>query len=252
MNGKYLLAVFSIVMFAWNALADTPAITKLLRNPFLEFGYAKAIHSSKLNHFENLDFDLSTSSEIQGYRKRKLRNGNAFYIQIGVRPYEKIRFGFEYIQTGKNKLRVINHIQSTDQFDSYKLFTDHKAVLFNLNYHPIDWKGFSPYFGASIGISRNKVSKEMINLNYIVGPEVDGERLKRVVNRFAWSLQAGMQYKLFHQIYANASYKFIDFGSVGSSSEYSYNMGNTEEGLPINLKGHLRSHALMFGLGYQF
>ena len=246
----FFIIIFSIAMITINVLANNSEQLNL-SNPFLEIGYTKINHFNKLNHFENLDFD--TGKDIQGYRKRKLKNSDAFYAHIGIKFYKKFRFGLEYIQTGKSKLHLIDYIQSVDEFNSYSLYTNQKTILLNINYHPTNWGIFSPYLGVGIGASRNKVSEEVISLNYNIDLEPEGKRFKNTVTKLAWSLQAGVQYKLSNNLYLNTSYKFIDFGSIkGSSSEHNYIRKNIEEGLPINIKGHLCSHLLMLGLGYQF
>jgi opacity protein-like surface antigen len=116
-----------------------------------------------------------------------------------------------------------------DDFNSLDAKFSALTVMVNAYYDIGNFNGFTPYVGAGIGLSRNKISD--INL-----PATSTSGTK---TSFAYSLQAGVSYDYSEALAIDASYRYIDLGK-GQSGPATIDIDK------------LVSHDFRIGLRYRF
>ncbi len=116
-----------------------------------------------------------------------------------------------------------------DDFNSLDAKFSALTVMVNAYYDIVNYNGFTPYVGAGIGLSRNKISD--INL-----PATSTSGTK---TSFAYSLQAGVSYDYSEALTIDASYRYIDLGK-GQSGPATIDIDK------------LVSHDFRIGLRYRF
>lgn len=101
----------------------------------------------------------------------------------------------------------------------------------------------TPYVGAGIGVAYNKMDEVYFTGNPSLVNRIGGNSDLS----FAWSLMAGVGYKLTNRAVLDVGYRYIDLGSIESS-----NIDNIGAYNPRVQLDDLASHEIRVGLRYNF
>jgi opacity protein-like surface antigen len=105
----------------------------------------------------------------------------------------------------------------------------------------VEWRNstpFTPFLGASLGWARNATDVERINLATQVKTERSEDR-----DNLAWGAMVGVDWDFSESWTAQAAYRYVDLGEVGS--------GAGPSGESISADSHT-SHDLLLGVLYRF
>jgi len=96
-----------------------------------------------------------------------------------------------------------------DDFNSLDAKFSATTLLVNAYYDIGNFNGFTPYIGAGIGISRNKLSDVRLPAGSTSGTKTS----------FAYALHAGVSYDFTEALSVDASYRYIDLGKGKSGPD---------------------------------
>jgi len=119
--------------------------------------------------------------------------------------------------------------QVEDSFTSLDAKYSALTVMANVYYDIVRYRGFTPYVGAGIGLSRNKISDVALPVASSGGTKTS----------FAYALHAGVSYDFSEALTVDASYRYIDLGKGESG------------GIVVDYDD-LKSHDFRIGLRYRF
>lgn len=85
------------------------------------------------------------------------------------------------------------------------------TALFNLYYDLGDWGGFVPYVGAGVGASFNKMDD-------VLSTDSPNTQFGDDETSLAWSVSAGMAYRLTDSLSFDLGYRYIHLGDAHSQS----------------------------------
>ena len=117
------------------------------------------------------------------------------------------------------------------------------TLMFNLYYDIGDYRGFTPYVGAGIGIAHHDVENVIFSNAGALGnnPQFGDENYE-----FAWSLMAGVEKKISRNVSIDIGYRYIDMGDAKSKG-----LDNTGFINPPLELDDLTAHELKVGVRYQ-
>jgi len=119
--------------------------------------------------------------------------------------------------------------QVQDSFTSLDAKYSALTVMANVYYDIVNYYGFTPYVGAGIGLSRNKLSDVALPATSSGGTKTS----------FAYALHAGVSYDVNEALAIDASYRYIDLGKGQSG--------------PLTIDyDDLQAHEFRIGLRYRF
>lgn len=252
-NKNYLIGALSLSLCMVSTNAIGYEFNEAFKKPYLELGYARLKHAKKLSLLQDYD----TVEETTAYSKEKLSGSNAFYLNLGFKTNEYLRVGLEYFYTSNNKLSASNALLEsgviTSNMQYHSLKTKHQVYLLNFSVSPYKMNNFEPFLGLSLGVSNNKISSVSVDNSSTNSLNPDVIFDSKSSRAFAWGANLGARYFFHSNMYLTGSYKFLDFGKLKGSHYYTNMSDNSrgDEGAP-KVKGHLRSHLFMVGVGYQF
>ncbi len=123
----------------------------------------------------------------------------------------------------RSNARVQDDFTSLDA--KYKAYT----AMVNVYYDIGNYRGFTPYVGAGVGLSHNKVTAVSLPVTSTSGSKTS----------FAYALHAGVSYDINEALAVDASYRYIDLGKGKSGGDaFTYDK--------------LASHDFRIGLRYRF
>lgn len=103
--------------------------------------------------------------------------------------------------------------------------------------------GFTPYLGAGVGVSYNKMSEVYFTDNpYLVNRIEGASRLS-----MAWSLMAGVGYQVSDRAILDLGYRYMDYGKATSGR-----LDNTNSVNPAVRVSDITAHEVKIGLRYHF
>jgi len=115
------------------------------------------------------------------------------------------------------------------------------TLMFNLYRDLGNYGGFTPYIGAGIGASYNKLSQVYFTGN----PNLVNRIAGNSDLSFAWSVMAGVGYQLSERAVLDVGYRFIDLGSIKSGRVDSAGFVN-----PAVRVNDIYAHEFKIGLRY--
>jgi len=119
--------------------------------------------------------------------------------------------------------------QVQDSFTSLDAKYSALTVMANVYYDIGNFNGFTPYVGAGVGVSRNKLSDVALPVASTSGTKTS----------FAYALHAGVSYDYSEALAIDASYRYIDLGKGQSGGD-------------VVDYDNLISHDIRIGLRYRF
>lgn len=203
-----------------------------------------AAYQNKVRYSNNLD--KNESDTLGGLRL-------AYGIVLPVEKHH-IRAEIEYGYNGDSKLDndifYMIAAKKTQGIQGYigedVGFTNKvksQFVMTNVYYDFVNDTDFTPYFSAGIGYAKLK-SENGISVRGVT------EKFSESSNNFAWSLGAGVSYDITDNFVLDAGYRYIDYGKVKSSKEFSI-PGQTFNHVG-NMSAKMTSNELNVGLRYTF
>ncbi len=130
-----------------------------------------------------------------------MKNALVADIGIGCQFTENLRGDVTLGYRDKSRVR--------DDFNSLDAKFSAATLLVNAYYDIGNFNGFTPYVGAGIGVSRNRISD--INLP---ATSTSGSKTS-----FAYALHAGVSYEVNEALSIDASYRYIDLGKAKSGPD---------------------------------
>jgi opacity protein-like surface antigen len=107
-----------------------------------------------------------------------------------------------------------------------------------------DWR---PYLGVGAGIAFNRLDTLTYTFNNVPSATEPGTR----TSPFAWSLMAGIGYKMSNSATLDIGYKYLDAGKVASSGLVTLTANGTTYTQPA-VTDKLRAHELTVGVRFSF
>ncbi len=117
------------------------------------------------------------------------------------------------------------------------------TAMFNLYRDLGNYGGFTPYIGAGIGASYNKLSQVYFTGN----PNLTNKIAGNSDLSFAWALMAGVGYQVSQRAIIDFGYRYIDMGSIKSGRVDNAGFVNPA----VDLQD-IRAHEFKVGLRYHF
>ncbi len=117
------------------------------------------------------------------------------------------------------------------------------TAMFNLYRDLGNYGGFTPYIGAGIGASYNKLSQVYFTDNPNLTNKIAGNNDLS----FAWALMAGVGYQMSQRAIIDFGYRYIDMGSIKSGRVDNAGFVNPA----VDVKD-IRAHEFKIGLRYHF
>jgi opacity protein-like surface antigen len=103
--------------------------------------------------------------------------------------------------------------------------------------------GFTPYLGAGVGVSYNKMSEVYFTDNpYLINRIQGDSRLS-----LAWALMAGVGYQVSDRAILDLGYRYMDYGKANSGR-----IDNTNSINPAVRISDITAHEVKIGLRYHF
>lgn len=187
------------------------------------------------------------SSGNNYYISKKLKDGGVFKIALG-KDFGMVRSEVEFMLSPKHKFSLTNAV-STVPFGgtlTNKFHTSYQTYFINTFY---DFKNLhstiKPYLGFGLGFSKNTLSKQ-------ASTTANGRDFfiyqKKSGNSFAWNLSVGSMVNLNKNIYLDFSYRFVDLGKIKGSTTLLPSGVSAAK----NVKGNIRNHIFLAGMGLKF
>ena len=117
------------------------------------------------------------------------------------------------------------------------------TAMVNAYYDFGNFRGFSPYLGAGIGLSHNKMDDVYFTENPLLVNTIEGGSK----TSFAWAVMAGFGYQISQRAILDVGYRFMDLGDVSSGTIDSAGYVNP----PVEVDD-LTAHEFRVGLRYHF
>jgi opacity protein-like surface antigen len=105
---------------------------------------------------------------------------------------------------------------------------------------------FTPYLGAGLGVASNHLKP----VTYAFNGTASATETGMTKTNFAWSLAAGVGYKLGSATTLDLGYRYLDAGDVASSGNITLVNGLTSTQPPV--KSKLKAHELTMGIRLSF
>ena len=174
-----------------------------------------------ISNYERPDFVKNLPSGVVSALGEEIDNTLISDIGVGCEFTNNLR--------GDVTLGYRSEAQVQDSFTSLDAKFSAITVMANVYYDIVNYNGFTPYVGAGVGVSRNRLSD--INL-----PATSTSGTK---TSFAYALHAGVSYDYSEALTIDASYRYIDLGK-GKSGPTTIDVDN------------LVAHDFRIGLRYRF
>lgn len=213
-------------------------IMGIFNEPYFEIGYSYLLNETDLNHLE-----FSSDALATDYKKRSLDDGHAGYVEMGFKFSKHVTAGINLLVSPNSKLDVKRTAGSKTY--TYKGKVSNMAATVDFKYHFSEFYGFAPNLSLGLGASSNRVKSENVN-----DGSTDYTRPKKSSTQFAYNLGAGIRYMMSESAYISLSYKYMDFGKIKGAKKYT--TGGTDTNTTESLRGTMRSHLIMLGVGVQF
>lgn len=115
--------------------------------------------------------------------------------------------------------------------------------MVNAYYDLGNWGGITPYLGAGVGVSYNKMSEVYFTDNVNLPNRIEGDsRLS-----LAWSLMAGIGWQITDRAILDIGYRYMDYGKATSGKVDSAGFVN-----PAVRIDDMTAHEIKVGLRYHF
>lgn len=115
--------------------------------------------------------------------------------------------------------------------------------MVNAYYDLGNWGGITPYVGAGVGVSYNKMDEVYFTGNPLLTNRIEGDsRLS-----LAWSLMAGIGWQITDRAILDIGYRYMDYGKANSGRIDSAGYVN-----PAVRVDDLTAHEIKVGLRYHF
>lgn len=212
------------------ATAKAPVQTKEVQaesnfRPYVSVkgAYAKTSMSSVRGEF--------TDDDGTAVEKNKF-NDHTYGVRVAAgAKFDAIRSELEF---GWNN-RFVNNIYDDDDDgeapESYKNSFHTKTVMLNAYYDIFKNNGFTPYIGAGVGLSHNKV-------------KLADSTVTESDNSLAWQVSAGVTYDVCDNMAIDVGYRYMDYGSVRKKVII--------EDTHYTLKSKLKTNEVLVGVRYSF
>lgn len=142
---------------------------------------------------ENHSSDLvAAGGGVFGYRWDRLP------IRTEVEISHRVRFDWDYRDTGTPAIGYENNVDSTD-------------ILFNLLFEYRNMSAFTPFLGGTLGWAHNHSSVDRTNVGTGVTTSQSNSE-----NNLAWGIMLGLDWAFAANWNAELAYRFVNLGSVST------------------------------------
>lgn len=145
------------------------------------------------------------------------------------------RGGYEYRARGTTQVGILR-APLTAEAD-----VDNWTVMANAFYDIDTGTAWRPYVGAGVGLARNHISAIRSTFNNVQ----TSTELGQTSNELAWAGMAGIAYEIGSNLFLDLGYRYIDFGKLTTSGNFSFGRGPVTE-------GDFRAHEVLLGLRWVF
>ncbi len=117
------------------------------------------------------------------------------------------------------------------------------TLMFNAYKDLGSFGGFTPYVGAGVGVSYNKMGETFFTDNPYLLNRIEGNSRTSL----AWSLMAGVGYQVSDRAILDLGYRYMDYGKATSGK-----VDNTNSINPAVRISDITAHEVKIGLRYHF
>jgi opacity protein-like surface antigen len=201
---KKLIMLFSFILFSSLVSAD-------IGDNFL---------SIKLGSSDSDNTGISTLTDQTGDSAQTSDNdlGDSDILGIGVGKYFSESFSGEISLSQRKGFKYNTTVSDATQ--KYTADVESLAVFlngyFNSQSMSIFQTSVTPYFGAGVGISRNKMSS--VDLITISDGDVFGKASGNTETEFAFKLSLGTMIGITEKVSMDINYQYVDLGKIKSGT----------------------------------
>jgi len=190
------------------------------------------------------------------YKNEDLGTGSAFGFSVGKYLTDNFRLeleatkrtGYEFDTRTTNA--VVGGLGYSDKADieTHALFIN---GFYDFQPFFITNTAITPYLGGGVGLSRNKMAKNVSLTNGLTnGFTIDGN----TINQFAYKFSAGTLVSLTEQLSLDVNYQYVNLGAFkGGTTLYLHGVRRAVWDLKRGINGgEIESQEIMFGLQYKF
>ncbi len=255
-NSAVAAAVIGLTMTGWAHAADIipkePEMIEPMPPMELRGGvYVRGYVGMTNQDLDRLDFWQLHDADhhFEWLDKGGFDSGMLAGVGIGYAFNDWFRMDVTGEYRGKTDFSALDRYQDSDGSwftNDYSAKKSEWLFLLNAYLDLGTWKGLTPYVGAGIGASRNRITNfRDVNVRN------DSVWLAGSASKWnlAWALHGGVGYEVTDQLTLDLAYRYVDLGDARTGMSYAFDGSGSDT--PVTFKS-LTSHDIMLGLRWNF
>ena len=200
--------------------------------------------NQQVKRLHNVNYDIATSVNIV---HKDFDSAPMFGLGVGYQWNHWLRFDLTGAYRGKANFHGFDILTSGGNTftNEYRASKSEWLFLANVYADLGTWWNFTPFIGAGIGTSFNKISNFMDICTTCAGGCVAFAETATKWN-FAWALHAGIAYQVNPNLTFEFAYRYVSLGDALSGDIVTY-LGANNIHNPQHFRG-ITSHDLKFGV----
>lgn len=204
------------------------------------------ISHQRVRRIDNALYDLATSVDV---REKEFDASWFAGLGVGYKFSDNFRMDVTGEYRGKSDFYGLDVIDGGTTINEFRTKKSEATFLVNAYWDIATWHGITPFVGAGVGASYNKIHG-LTDTNLADLPDGGGYAGSHGEWHFAWALHAGIGWELTRNLTLEVAYRYLSLGD-GKSGDIIGNDGTNLVYNPLEFD-RLTSHDVKIGLRYLF